>query len=387
VRLVDLADAGPECGGKAYALGRLVRAGVDVPEGVVALGEVDALALREVLARLGEPLAVRSSGLHEDSASASFAGQLETVLGVAGTEAVAEAVERCARSGGTDRARAYARRLGRTTETRVPVIVQRLVAAQVAGVAFTREPTTGADAVVIEAARGLGESVVGGTVVPDRYTVSGGSGIGGVEVRVGSKATRVDLGPDGLRRSAVGYADRRRPSLTDAMAAEVAEAARHVEAVLGHAVDVEWAIEGDRLWVLQARPITTSAFSRSRRSGHDTGRVLVSGTGSSSGTVGGTARVVRGVDEFGRIGPGDILVCRTTDPAWTPLFGIVAAVVTETGGLLSHASIVAREAGIPAVVGAVGALSRIGDGEAVVVDGARGTVAAPARLSEHRRGE
>jgi phosphoenolpyruvate synthase/pyruvate phosphate dikinase len=111
--------------------------------------------------------------------------------------------------------------------------------------------------------------------------------------------------------------------------------------------------------------------------GTDTARypsTVLTGIGASPGTACGTARTVHSVDEFSAVKPGDIIVCRTTDPAWTPLFGVAAAVVTETGGLLSHAAIVAREYGIPAVLGVAGALARIAAGTTLVVDGTKGTV-------------
>jgi pyruvate,water dikinase len=101
---------------------------------------------------------------------------------------------------------------------------------------------------------------------------------------------------------------------------------------------------------------------------------LLTGTGASPGTACGTARAVHSIDEFATVRPGDILVCRTTDPAWTPLFGVAAAVVTETGGMLSHAAIVAREFGIPAVLGITDALTRIRNGATLEVDGTQGTV-------------
>jgi phosphoenolpyruvate synthase/pyruvate phosphate dikinase len=101
---------------------------------------------------------------------------------------------------------------------------------------------------------------------------------------------------------------------------------------------------------------------------------LFTGTGASPGTVSGTARTVHSIDEFSTVRPGDILVCRTTDPAWTPLFGVASAVVTETGGMLSHAAIVAREFGLPAVLGIADALTRIRTGTTLEVDGTQGTV-------------
>jgi len=108
--------------------------------------------------------------------------------------------------------------------------------------------------------------------------------------------------------------------------------------------------------------------------GRDPFGAFLTGIGASPGTACGNARTVHSVDEFSAVAPGDVLVCRTTDPAWTPLFGIAAAVITETGGMLSHAAIVAREHGIPAVLGIADALTRITDGTTLVVDGTHGTV-------------
>jgi pyruvate,water dikinase len=165
--------------------------------------------------------------------------------------------------------------------------------------------------------------------------------------------------------------------LTEAQITEVARTARAAQGAFGHPLDIEWAIADGTLWLLQARPIATHPQPPRTAPATQRDTVLVRGVGCSPGRVSGTSVVVRGVDAFTRVQPGDVLVCRTTDPAWTPLFSIVSAVVTETGGLLSHAAIVAREVGIPAVVGAVEAMDRIEDGSPISVDGTHGTVEAP----------
>ena len=371
VTIVDLEQAQADCGSKAYGLGRLLRSGARVPPGFVVLDDPDPAEVARAVEHLTGPLAVRSSGLAEDTAAASFAGQLETVLGVVGVDQTLAAIATCRASGRSSRARAYAARMQAPAESHVPVIVQQLVPADVAGVAFTRDPRSGAHAVAIEAAWGLGESVVSGRVIPDAFTVVAA---GEVEATTGSKATRLDHRDGVLRRTAVAAADRRRQVLTHEQAAEVADAALQAEAVHGTSVDVEWAIAGDTLWLLQVRPIT-GVTGRRERLDAPVGEAIVQGVGASPGRVSGTVRIVRDLDGFGAVEPGDVLVCRTTDPAWTPLFGIAAAVVTETGGVLSHAAIVARELGVPAVVGASQAQARLAGIASVVVDGDNGTVA------------
>jgi pyruvate,water dikinase len=134
-------------------------------------------------------------------------------------------------------------------------------------------------------------------------------------------------------------------------------------------VDVEWALAGDEIWVLQARPVTAAVPS-----GEPAGHATLTGTPGSSGVATGPARVLRGPADFARATDGDIIVCRSTDPAWTPLFAIAAGFVTETGGALSHAAIVAREHGIPAVLGVSGAMTALREEPIVTVHGDAGTV-------------
>ncbi len=352
--IVALAQAGPGCGGKAEALGAMRRAGLPVPDGFVVKGEA---SLAEITERVTGPVAVRSSGLAEDSATASFAGILATVLGPREPAEVLAAIDRCAASARSDRASAYRRHFGLGAEETMAVIVQNLVAAESAGVLFTRDPRTGAEATVINASWGLGDSVVSGVVTPDEIVVTADQ----TRITLGRKDTRLDLREGKLSRTAVAPADRDRPCLAAAQIAELVALGRRCEVLFGQPQDVEWAFDRQALWVLQSRPITT---------------ISSRGVPSSPGRAQGPARVVRSADDFGRVRPGDILVCRTTDPAWTPLFRVAAGVVTETGGMLCHAAIVAREYAIPAVVGVAAATSTFTDGELITVDGESGTVTA-----------
>ncbi|WP_243706036.1 PEP/pyruvate-binding domain-containing protein [Micromonospora sp. KC721] len=374
--VVPLIEADAACGRKAYALATLMRAGLPVPDGFVVTdpatdpGRISA-SLRRLAARA---VAVRSSGRTEDSGTVSYAGQLETVLGARVVDDVLAAIGRCAASAGTQRARAYQTHLDLDGEARVPVIVQELVEADHAGVLFTRDPRTGDDTVVINASWGLGESVVSGTVVPDEVTVTPPADT--VRVTIGTKQTRLDLSDQGLVGSPVAEPDRVRGCLTVGGIERLVALGRRCEALFGRPQDVEWAAADGQIWLVQSRPITTLQASRTPAGDAGSGHVLATGVPSSPGQALGPARLVRSVDGFSRVRRGDILVCRTTDPAWTPLFRLAAGVVTETGGILSHAAIVAREYGIPAVAGARDALRRIPDGSPITIDGARGTITA-----------
>ena len=372
--VVALIEADAACGRKAYALATLKRAGLPVPDGfVVTDPATDPRRISAYLHRLrARAVAVRSSGMAEDCETASFAGQLETVLGVRTVDDVLAAIQRCAASAGTQRARNYRTRLDLDGEANSPVIVQELVEADHAGVLFTRDPRTGDDMIVINASWGLGESVVSGAVVPDELTVTPPADT--VRVTLGTKRTRLDLSDHGLLRSPVPEPDRARGCMTVDGIGRLVALGRRCEALFGRPQDVEWAARDGRIWLLQSRAITTLDAPRTTVGDAGSGHILVTGVPISPGRALGPARLVRSVDEFPHVRRGDILVCRTTDPAWTPLFRLAAGVITEAGGVLSHAAIVAREYGIPAVAGAQDALTSIPDGAQITIDGVRGTI-------------
>lgn len=379
-------------GGKAGALGSLLRAGLPVPDGFVvpldayraAAGALagpmpDAVrtAIAEGLERLGGPsVAVRSSADDEDTAEASAAGQHESVLAVRGPGPVAEAVRTCWASLRSDRALSYRAASGReqSEHRAMAVLVQRLVDAEVSGVMFT--PSAPGGVTEIEASWGLGVTVVGGTVTPDAYRVDGD---GSITRTVADKRVRVDRDGTRLVTRDVSSAARRTAALDDASVARLARLGREVAAVLGGPQDVEWAIVDGRIWILQARPITAALPAPSPARGASvstaTPTPTLVGAPGSRGVATGAARIVRGPGDFDRVRPGDILVCPSTDPAWTPLLRVAAGVVTETGGVLSHAAIVARELRIPAVLGVPDVTGRLRDGTVVTLDGAAGTVA------------
>jgi pyruvate, water dikinase len=360
--LIPLREADGRCGTKAANLGRLLRAGFDVPAGFV-IGDPTGdhgweRKLESALLDLGSgPFAVRSSASGEDGGQASFAGQLDTVLGATTTAQVVQAVRRIARSSAGPEVTAYSARAGQAAGDVVPVIVQVMVEPEAAGVLFTRHPVSGADLVVIEATGGLGDQVADGTVTPQAWTVDGGGVTGPVRAEA--------------------------PVLTRAQVLALGEVGRRIEATFGVPQDIEWAVAGGKVWVLQARPITARP-EESRPFSSGPVAVLLRGTPASPGTALGPVRVITGLDDFGRFRAGEVLVCRTTSPAWTPLLARASAVVTEIGGMLAHAAIVAREFGIPGVVAVPGAMALLADGQQVVVDGSAGTVASPTSAAMDR---
>lgn len=407
--VVALQGAAAEtCGGKAGTLGSLRRAGLPVPDGFVipfdayravvhGLGltspnnepdEPDAArlaigtrplpahlldAVAHGLDKLGNPpVAVRSSAASEDTVDTSAAGQHESVLAVQGVNEVVNAVRTCWASLHSPRAIDYRNGTGHHWSSDPPamaVLVQRLVDAEASGVMFTAIGPEGTTE--IEASWGLGPSIVGGTVTPDAYRVAEH---GSVTRTIVEKRTRLDRHGTQVTAHNLPAPIRTQSTLDDATVTRLAQYGKEITDMLGGAQDIEWAIANGKIWILQARPVTAAPPPPSPSEASATSPATLTGTPASHGSATGTARIIRNADDFSRVHPGDILVCPYTDPAWTPLLRIVVGVVTETGGVLSHAAIVAREHRIPAVLGVPNATTRIHDGTTIVVDGATGTV-------------
>jgi pyruvate,water dikinase len=264
--LADAAEA-TRFGGKAAGLARAIRAGLPVPPGVAvawptveAAGGGDPAAEAELLSLpllgdAGRGLAVRSSAVDEDGGTTSFAGQHETLLNVT-PDGIVAAVRAVWRSGGSEAAQAYRRRLGVEGPARMGVVVQRLVSADVAGVLFTRNPIDDSDDVLIEASWGLGEVVVDGRVIPDRYRLSASGAVR--EAVAGRKdvALRPRAG-GGRHEVAVDRAAAEALTLDDEGLGALHGLAVRCEAAFGPGQDVEWAFAGGVLHLLQVRPLTT----------------------------------------------------------------------------------------------------------------------------------
>jgi pyruvate,water dikinase len=331
-------------------------------------------------------VAVRSSATAEDLPEASFAGQQETFLNVRGTEEVLHRVREVFASLFNDRAISYRVHQGfEHSEVALSAGIQRMVRSDLgaSGVMFTIDTESGfPDVVFITASYGLGETVVQGAVNPDEYYVYKPALAAGrhaiLRRQLGGKAIKMVYGEgaERVRTVSVPERDQRRFCLTDAQVEALARHAVVIERHYKRPMDIEWGLDGEdgELYILQARPETVRSRNRGivRFKLKGTGPVLATGRAIGNLIGSGTARVVSGLKDMRRVQPGDVLVTDMTDPDWEPVMKIASAIVTNRGGRTCHAAIIARELGIPAVVGTGDANARIRDGQAVTVSCAQG---------------
>ncbi len=338
-------------------------------------------------AQLGEgPVAVRSSATAEDLAEASFAGQQATFLNVEGGVQVVEAVQRCWASLFEPRAIFYREQAGwGHLDVDLAVPVQQMVQSQSSGVMFTVDPITNDhNTVVIEAAFGLGEAVVGGLVSPDHFEVDkAAASISQKQVftqdrmLVRSLDGRIDSEHGHNTWQTLSETAGSAQKLSDGEVLELSEVGKRIEAHYGAPQDIEWGLVDGRFYLLQTRPITTVAPS-ARTNGDNpaptpTEEPILGGSPASPGIATGRVRVIVDAHETAAIGEGDVLVAEMTTPDFVPAMKRAAAIITERGGRTCHAAIISRELGVPCVVGAVGAAT-LANGREVTVDGASGLV-------------
>jgi len=335
-------------------------------------------------------VAVRSSATAEDLPDASFAGQQETYLNVRGFNNMIEAMHHVFASLFNDRAIAYRVHHGFDhADVALSAGVQTMVRSDIgaAGVMFTLDTETGfRDAVFITSSYGLGETVVQGAVNPDEFYVYKPALANGnrpiLRKNLGGKAIKMIYSDDPKPGMTVETVDVPAEeslafSISDDDIAELAKMAVTIEDHYGRPMDIEWGKDGNdgKLYILQARPETVQ--SRSGRTVQrfvlkDTGDVIISGRSIGHKIGSGTAKVIRSVAEMNRVKAGDVLVSDMTDPDWEPVMKRAAAIVTNRGGRTCHAAIIARELGIPAVVGCGNATEVIEDGSEVTVSCAEG---------------
>ncbi len=378
----------------------LVEAGTQIRQWVVETPfqprlqqEITEAYQRLVAGSTGEvSFAVRSSATAEDLEDASFAGQQETFLNVVGIDHVLEAIKHVFASLYNDRAISYREhRNFKHEEVALSAGIQRMVRSDIgaAGVMFTIDTESGfKDVVFITSSYGLGESVVQGAVNPDEFFVhkpileKGKFPI--VRRHLGSKLTKMEYsGVAGAGRSVrvvdVSEEMSDRYSLSDADVIELAKYAVTIEKHYGRPMDIEWGKDGidGKLYILQARPETVKSQEKASDVQHTYkikagGKILAAGRAIGQKVGTGPVRVIRKASEMDRVKPGDILVADITDPNWEPVMKRAAAIVTNRGGRTCHAAIVARELGVPAVVGCGDATEILTDGMVVTVSCAEG---------------
>lgn len=338
-------------------------------------------------------VAVRSSATAEDLPEASFAGQQETFLNMRGIDNVLIAVKEVFASLYNDRAISY--RVHQNFEHEGVALsagVQRMVRSETgaAGVMFTLDTESGfRDAIFVTSSYGLGETVVQGSVNPDEFYVhkqtleAGRPAI--LRRTLGSKMIKMVYGSEGSTAKSVDTVDvdveeRNRFSITDEQVQDLARQAIIIEKHYGQPMDIEWALDGDdgKLYIVQARPETVKSRSdmsvMERYLLKDSSKVLVEGRAIGQRIGAGVVRIVTDLDDMDKVQDGDVLVTDMTDPDWEPVMKRAAAIVTNRGGRTCHAAIIARELGVPAIVGCGDATELLKDGQDVTVSCAEGDV-------------
>lgn len=336
-------------------------------------------------------VAVRSSATAEDLPDASFAGQQETFLNIEGYDNIKQAVHEVFASLFNDRAISYRVHRGYAHENvALSAGVQKMVRSETgaSGVMFTLDTESGfRDAVFVTASWGLGETVVQGAVNPDEFYVHKPTLAAGrpavLRRNLGSKLIKMVYTDDASAGRSVAtvevpLADRMRFSINDQQIMSLAHQAVIIEQHYGRPMDIEWALDGDdnQLYIVQARPETVvsqqQGGSLERFQLKEKGRTLVTGRAIGQRIGRGEVKVVMSPDDMDRINSGDVLVTDMTDPDWEPIMKRASAIVTNRGGRTCHAAIIARELGIPAVVGCGDATAALEDGRDVTVSCAEG---------------
>ncbi len=338
-------------------------------------------SIREGVKRLrhvyGPPLvAVRSSATAEDLPGASFAGQQETYLNIKGEAHLLQKIKLCWSSLFTERA-IYYRHQQKFDHFKVGLaaVVQRMVQSDKSGIAFSIDPVTNDKTkIVIEAIYGLGEYIVGGKVTPDHYEVNKKSFL---ILEKKTKLQSIKLVKSGLTNRQIKLSKKNgsRQKISDEEIIKVALLVKQIENHYFFPQDIEWAIEGDRVYIVQSRPVTTVREMTSDK--HET-RVkelpILTGDPASPGIASGQVKIIHSAREIDQIKKGDILVAPQTNPDYVPAMRRAVAIVTERGGRTSHAAIVSRELGVPAVVGADKATKILKKETFISVNGSTGEI-------------
>ncbi|MEM3113097.1 MAG: phosphoenolpyruvate synthase [Candidatus Pacearchaeota archaeon] len=343
---------------------------ISVDKNALSTASKDAL---NILRYSQEPcfVAVRSSATTEDLSDASFAGQQETYLNIKGNKEILEAVKKVFASLFTARAIYYRKKKGFSKEKfSLAAVVQKMVDSDKSGVIFSKNPVSERDTIIIEAVFGLGEGIVSGRIKPDTYEVSKELYI--LDKKISEKKIAITRNSQG-ENVEVKLTDHvsKAQVIEDSMIKQLANIAQKIEDHYGKPQDIEFAIENDEIFIVQSRPITTKSKAREKEIKVNP---ILKGLGASPGISSGTVKIIHNLNELSKIQKGDVLVTEMTNPDMVVSMQKASAIITDEGGLTSHAAIVSREMGIPAIVGTGNATTFLKEGQKVTVDGYRGEI-------------
>ncbi len=325
-------------------------------------------------------VAVRSSATAEDLPSASFAGQQATFVNVRGEEEVVEAVKKCWASLFTPRAIFYREQEGFDhMKVGLAAVVQLMVQSERSGVMFTVDPISENENIItIEAAYGLGEVVVSGEVTPDTYRVRKDT-LEIIDKNISKQEWMLAKIDGETKRVAIKEDMQEKQKLPDNIIIDLANIGKKIEQHYGKPQDIEWATVGDNIYIVQSRPITT-LHKKEETPSHPISdvagkaEVVLKGLAASPGIGCGPVKIVTSPEEINKVKEGDVLVAKMTSPDYVPAMKKAVAIITDEGGMTSHAAIVSRELGVPCVVGTGKATEVLKEGEIVTVDGERGII-------------
>jgi len=346
---------------------------------ILGAEKIDSLGVSQdalnILKTSHEPIfvSVRSSATTEDLVEASFAGQQESFLNVKGDKALIEYVKKCFSSLYTARAIYYRNRKGfKEGQALLAVVIQKMIDSEKSGVIFSKDPVNLNNDIIVEAVYGLGEGIVSGQIQPDYYAVSNELKI--IDVKIANKKIAIVRTGSGQNDSVKLSLEKSKSQvLTNSQILECANYAIKLEEHYKKPQDIEFAIESNKVYIIQSRPITTLKERKEKKTGLS-GKVLLTGQASSPGIGVGNVRIIKTMEDLSKIKKGDVLVTEMTNPDMVVSMQKSVAIVTDEGGITSHASIVSREMGIPCITGTGNATSILKEGMRITVDGSTGKV-------------